>query len=298
MDYEKIYNKIIDRAKSENREYGNGVYYEKHHIKPQSLFKELKKDPNNIVLLTAKEHFICHMLLAEIYDCREMKYAIWRMCNDSTYKVSAKYYEFVKNLIAQESSRLNKGRKLSQETREKISKANKGRVHSAETKEKMRNSYDPKKHILTEEQRKMLSENARNRFTGVKKTDDFKKHLSEIRSGSGNTMYGKCNKDFMTEEKYAEYRKHLSESLRGRSYSEETRKKIGEKTKERVQGGDNPRAVQVRIVELNKTFSTIQECAEYIGVNRNTLRRNKVGNISTVKNYTIEYIEKLINVGE
>lgn len=298
MDYEKIYNKIIDRAKSENREYGNGVYYEKHHIKPQSLFKELKKDPNNIVLLTAKEHFICHMLLAEIYDCKEMKYAIWRMCNDGTYKVSAKYYEFVKNLIAQESSLLNKGRKLSQETREKISKANKGRVHSAETKEKMRNSYDPKKHVVTEKQRELLAENARNRFSGVKKTNDFKKHLSEIRSGSGNTMYGKSNKDFMTEKEYDEYRKRLSESLKGHSCSKETRKKIGEKTRERVQGGNNPRAMQVRIVELNKTFSTIQECAEYIGVNRNTLRRNKIGNISRVKNYTIEYIEKLINVGE
>ena len=102
----------------------------------------------------------------------------------------------------------------------------------------------------------------------------------------------------MSEEKYAEYRKHLSESLMGHSCSEETRKKIGEKTKQRSQGGNNPRAVTVRIVELNKSFPTIQECAKFIGVNRNMIRKNKVGNVSRVKNYTIEYIEKLINVGE
>lgn len=292
MNYEKVYNQIIEKAKQENRKIYDGVYYEKHHIKPQSLFKELKKDQNNIVLLTAKEHFICHMLLAEIYDCKEMKYAIWRMCNDNTYHVSARYYEYIKQNIAKESSKLNKGRKLSPEARKKISEANKRRVHSEETKQKMRDSYDPEKHHISDEQRKILAENARRRFTGVKKSEEYKKRLSELRSGSGNTMYGKSNKEFMSEEKYAEYRKHLSESLMGHSCSEETRKKIGEKTKQRSQGGNNPRAVTVRIVELNKSFPTIQECAKFIGANRNMITKNKVGNVSKVKNYTVEFVSR------
>ena len=298
MDYEKIYKKIIENAKREDRKSGDGNYYERHHIKPKSIFKELKNDPDNIVLLTAKEHFICHMLLCEIYDCKEMKYAIWRMCNDDTYRVSARYYEHIKKIIATESSKLNKGKKLSLETRKKISEANKGRVHSEETKQKMREAYNPEKHVVSDEQRKIYAENARKRFTGVKRSEEYKKHLSEIRSGSGNTMYGKSNKEFMSEEKYADYRKHLSDSLRGHTCGEETRKKIGEKTKERTQGGDNPRAVQVKILELDRTFSTIQECAKFLGVNRNMIRKHKVGNVSRVKNYTIEYIEKLINVGE
>ena len=88
MNYTNIYEKIIEKAKSENRKLKCGIYYEKHHIKPKSLFKDLTKDPNNIVLLTAKEHFICHMLLEKIYDCYQMKFAIWRMCNDGKYKVS------------------------------------------------------------------------------------------------------------------------------------------------------------------------------------------------------------------
>jgi len=291
MNYEKIYFKIIDKANLENRKKGGSVHYEKHHIKPRSLFKELEKDNNNIVLLTPKEHFICHMLLERIYDCRQMKYAIWRMCNDKTYKVSSRYYEYVKNKIVTESSRLNKGRKLSEEHKRKISLGLSGRTHSEEVKAKMRNSYDPSKHIVSDELRKKLSENATKRFKGIKKSDEFRKHLSEIMSGSGNTMYGKCNKDFMTEEAYEQYRKNLSKSLKGHIVTDETRKKIGEKTKSRSQGGMNPMAKKVRIVGTNELFGTITECAKKIGVNRYTITKHRNGNFSDVNGYKIEFFD-------
>ena len=287
MNYEILYDKIIEKAKSSKRSIGDGTHYEKHHIKPRSLFKELEKDANNIVLLTPKEHFICHMLLERIYDCRQMKFAIWRMCNDTTYKVSSRYYEYVKNKIAIESSRLNKGKKASEETKKKISLALTGRKHSEETKRKISESYDPSKHIVSDELRKKLSINATKRFKGIKKSEEFKRHLSEIRSGSGNTMYGKSNRDFMTEEEYGRYREKLSESLKGHSVSEETREKIRQKTKTRVQGENNPRATKVKILELNKVFGTIGECSKFLGVNRNTIARNKKDSTSKVKGYTI-----------
>jgi hypothetical protein len=62
MDYRKIYNKIIENRK-QNVPAG---YSEKHHIIPQCLGGEDRKE--NIVKLTAREHFICHYLLAKIYD--------------------------------------------------------------------------------------------------------------------------------------------------------------------------------------------------------------------------------------
>lgn len=287
MDYIEIYNKIIEKAKSENRKLKCGVYYEKHHIKPRSLFKDLSKDTNNIILLTAKEHFICHILLEKIYDCRQMKYAIWRMCNDGKYKVSARYYEYIKQKIAVESSKLNKGKKLSEEHKRKISIALSGKTHSVETKKKMSESYDPSKHMISEELRKQYSEAATKRFKGKKQTEEFKKHLSEIRKGEKNPMFGKSNKLFMSDEKYEEYKKKLSNSLKGHHVSDETREKIRQKTKARVQGKNNPKAVKVKIKELNKTFYTIGECCEFLGVNRNAIARNKKGNMSKVKGYNI-----------
>jgi hypothetical protein len=37
------------------------VYVEKHHILPKSIFEN-----NDVVCLTAKEHFICHLLLPKM----------------------------------------------------------------------------------------------------------------------------------------------------------------------------------------------------------------------------------------
>lgn len=292
MNYKEIYDNIVWKAKSENRKKCDDIYYERHHIKPRSLFKELENDENNIVLLTPKEHFICHMLLERIYNCKQMKFAIWRMCNDDTYKVSSRYYEYVRNKVAIESSKLNKGKKLNEEHRRKISLGLSGRTHSEETKRKMSKSYDPSKHTVSDELRKKLSVNATKRFKGVKKTEKFRKHLSEIRTGSGNTMYGKTNRDFMTEEEYSRYREKLSESLKGHSVSEETKEKIRQKTKARVQGKDNPRATKVKILELNRVFDTIGECCKFLGVNRNAIARNKKGSMSEVKGYTIIFDDK------
>ncbi len=74
MNYTKIYQKIIDKAKKENRvkrKYDdlNYVYYEQHHIIPKSLGGSNKKE--NLVLLTAREHFICHLLLIRMYKENE-----------------------------------------------------------------------------------------------------------------------------------------------------------------------------------------------------------------------------------
>jgi len=69
MNYEKIYYEIINKALrkelSGQRWKGDGNYYEKHHIKPRSL--KGTDYNNNLVLLTAKEHYLCHWLLVKRY---------------------------------------------------------------------------------------------------------------------------------------------------------------------------------------------------------------------------------------
>lgn len=69
MNYQRIYDQIIERAKCENRDKGGEIYYEAHHILPKCLGGEghetqWKFHPN-IVLLTAKEHFIYFLIVAD-----------------------------------------------------------------------------------------------------------------------------------------------------------------------------------------------------------------------------------------
>lgn len=61
MNYQKVYDTIVERAKSRNLQ----GYKERHHIVPICMHGT--DDPENIVELTAKEHFLCHKLLVFIY---------------------------------------------------------------------------------------------------------------------------------------------------------------------------------------------------------------------------------------
>ncbi len=64
--YLYIYEAVIERALHENRSKDETRYYERHHIIPKSIapeWSDLKANPWNGVLLTAREHFLAHRLL-------------------------------------------------------------------------------------------------------------------------------------------------------------------------------------------------------------------------------------------
>jgi hypothetical protein len=72
MDYKRVYENLIEKAKKEFRIKGRGVYYEGHHIIPKSKGGTGKSNDwisnhPNIVLLTAKEHYLAHHLLVRLY---------------------------------------------------------------------------------------------------------------------------------------------------------------------------------------------------------------------------------------
>ena len=76
MNYQKIYNQIVERAKIRIKEIG--VYYENHHITPRCLGGT---DYKNLVCLTAKEHFLVHFLLIRIHpDNIKVAHAFFCMC--------------------------------------------------------------------------------------------------------------------------------------------------------------------------------------------------------------------------
>jgi hypothetical protein len=106
MDYESIYNAIISKAKSEGRVKKKEVYYEAHHIIPKcmgGLGHVTESNHPNIILLTAKEHYIAHRLLCLMYpDNNKLKFAMWMMINGATrnknnrYIPSARIYEVLR----------------------------------------------------------------------------------------------------------------------------------------------------------------------------------------------------------
>lgn len=100
MNYKKIYNNIIEN-RLQNKFDG---YTERHHIIPKSLGGLDNKE--NLVELSAREHFICHYLLIKIY--KDDKFKLSKMinafsmmfckshCNNDRYSPSRNYEYFRK----------------------------------------------------------------------------------------------------------------------------------------------------------------------------------------------------------
>jgi len=150
MNHQKVYDSIIDRARQEKRRKKQGTYYEAHHIIPLCLGGEGKKSEwrnhLNIVLLTAREHFLCHWLLARIYpDNRKLAYALWTMCivkegKQVRYSPSSRAYQEARKgvvKVLKERKGTFTGRKHSEETRQKQSKAQKGIKKSEDHRKNM-----------------------------------------------------------------------------------------------------------------------------------------------------------------
>ena len=152
--------------------------------------------------------------------------------------------------IALGGTAISPGRKLSEETRLKISDANKGekhhfygKKHSEEVRRKMSVAHKGK--ILSEEHRVNIG----NAFKGENHPFYGKKHSEETRNkirkslkGENHFLYGKRlpeeTRKKISEAKKGkrlseETKKKLSESHKGKTHSEETKRKIGEASKSR-----------------------------------------------------------------
>ncbi len=79
----------------------NSSYTEDHHILPKSIFPEYKTSKENIVTLTARQHFVAHLILTKVFtdiDTRaRMLKAFYRMsCDSSRRKLSSYEYDLAK----------------------------------------------------------------------------------------------------------------------------------------------------------------------------------------------------------
>ena len=173
MNYQKIYDQLIDRASRELRKKGCNIYFESHHIVPKCIGGTNEK--SNLVLLTGREHFIAHKLLCEIYpDNDKLKFAVWLFVNKAqsngqvrVYNISSYEYERLKIEISKQSSKQNKGRKYSDDVKRKMSELKTGKCRSPRT----------------EEHRRKLSESCKGNQSrlGTKHSDETKKKMSDTR---------------------------------------------------------------------------------------------------------------------
>jgi len=196
----KVYYQIIDNAKNQNRKKKKGIYYESHHIIPKSIIKT-----NDTVLLTAREHFICHCLLIGMLEGKnksKMYLAIIRFKNGNVKghfnsylyeKLCKNKIEFTeehkKNIkIAQIGLQFGEkngmyGKTHTPEAREKIRQAVLGRKASDETKallskQRIGNSFS-KGNIISPEQREKISKS----LMGIKRSEETKKKMSNSKKG-------------------------------------------------------------------------------------------------------------------
>lgn len=131
--YYQWYVNIIQNAISQQRVKKINTY-EKHHIIPDSLGGLNNKD--NLVLLTFKEHFVCHHLLTKFTvnrDRSKMIFAFWSMSNkwgrkNTTYRITSNVYARLKEEVATLISKNNTGKShpVTDETRKLISESKLG----------------------------------------------------------------------------------------------------------------------------------------------------------------------------
>jgi hypothetical protein len=173
--YSNTYFAITSSAKQRISE----GYTELHHIVPQSMGGS--NDKENLVELSAREHFICHWLLinmTEGEDRSKMLYALNGMKAENRYQqryhtqITARVYEKYRIEHAENHSKRMKGRPAN----------NKGRPMSDEQKqllrEKAKANHANGKVYSKESQEKRIA-----KILGQKRTDETKKLMSLASKG-------------------------------------------------------------------------------------------------------------------
>lgn len=210
----------------------NYVCYHSHHIVPKSLGGINLND--NLILLTCAEHIKAHILLCEKYKDNESIY----------FKMLCALLRLVSGFNSLEELELNeidieKQGKLLEERAILNSKFSKG---------KKKNKYTSPYEGLSENEAKELHKKWSMRLKGIKRSNDYKKHMSISQKNNPNNPMVKAaaeGKNFFAGKKHTEKSKlKMSISKRGKSIyyglSEEEAKKRYEQRCVRNKGANNP----------------------------------------------------------
>lgn len=170
--YTRWYFAIIESSKN-----NSSGYLEKHHIIPKSLGGSNKAE--NIAKLTARQHFICHLLLVKMTTEKaksKMLMAAWAMSalhgknhQGNRYKISSRTFDSLRVAALTDSNRI-------QNLKEKFSKEKNpfyGKTQTVEARKKM--SIAKKGKYKGDD----------NHFYGKTHTEESRKRMSESRKAMG-----------------------------------------------------------------------------------------------------------------
>lgn len=201
MDYQKIYNDLIENAKSKNRKKYKGQYYERHHIVPKCIGGLDNKE--NLILLTAREHFVAHKLLVEIYpNNNSLIYSynymsVMSNCHERDYKISNREYKWLREKL----SSIMSNRIVSVQTKEKISKSRCNITVSQETKDKIRKTLTGRKlpeSVKINMSNKIISDSFRSKISKIHKgkivSEESKKKMSDSWKNREQLICPHCGK--------------------------------------------------------------------------------------------------------
>ena len=209
MNYQKIYNNLINRA---TRRISEG-YVEKHHIVPRCLGGTDAKE--NIVSLYPEEHYLAHLLLCKVNKGNsKVLYAAMNMTSGSMInngKRNNKAYGWLRRQYAEsmsgdnnparripnlqkEAAKKRVGQKRSEETKVRMSAAQKGRTFSEETKHKMAEAAKNRPPISEETRAKLKSRAPSKGMLGRTMSAETKAKMSASQQGRIDSAETKLKK--------------------------------------------------------------------------------------------------------
>lgn len=163
MNYKNVYDNIVKKAVDRGEP---DVYFETHHILPRSLGGS--DEDNNLVKVTAREHFILHYLLTKFTSDAgriKMLHAFMLMSGGNGHQkryINGRLYEAKKAEFSKAQSDRFSGVPKTEDHKQKISKSLTGRVTSEATKQKQSESASNRKRKpFSQEYKDAMSERMR-----------------------------------------------------------------------------------------------------------------------------------------
>lgn len=226
MNYQKIYNQLIE--KSQNRNISDSEYTETHHIIPRCM--NGPDDKSNLIKLTPEEHVIAHLLLAKIYKDPKLIYAAnWmtnRVKNNKEYgwikREFSRIEKETKSGVSRSKESVDKqistilqkyrdgyisprsGTTITQEHKDIISVSNTGKIVKTKSKSSLegyilRYGFENGTKKYETDSKKKDSSSLEHYITkygkemGSIKYEKYRSFLSDNRSGENNPFYNKTH---------------------------------------------------------------------------------------------------------